>query len=143
MTYPRERFPGVLVIGAGLAGLSAALAAAPRRTLVLSSSPLMQGCSSAWAQGGVAAALSGDDAPELHADDTVAAAAGLADAEAVERAVALLPDPAAWRVDDAESASGGEALSALARAGWVVARTGPATAVAAAWADATEAGELA
>ena len=64
-------------------------------------------------------------------------------ATAGRRAVALLPDPAAWRVDDAESASGGEALSALARAGWVVARTGPATAVAAAWADATEAGELA
>ena len=44
---------------------------------------------------------------------------------------------------DTRLAAGGEALSALARAGWVVARTGPATAVAAAWADATEAGELA
>jgi L-aspartate oxidase len=78
----RERFDGVIVVGAGLAGLSAALAAAPRRALVLSSAPLNQGCSSAWAQGGIAAALGEDDAPELHADDTVAAGAGLVDADA-------------------------------------------------------------
>ena len=48
---------GVLIVGAGLAGLSAALAAAPRKALVLSAAPLLKGCSSAWAQGGMAAAL--------------------------------------------------------------------------------------
>lgn len=74
-----EVFDGVLVIGAGLAGLSAALAAAPRKALVLSAAPLMQGCSSAWAQGGMAAALAKDDSPDLHAADTVAAGAGLVD----------------------------------------------------------------
>ncbi|MEW5685402.1 MAG: L-aspartate oxidase [Pseudomonadota bacterium] len=73
----RIRHEGVVVVGAGLAGLSAALAAAPAKVLVLTEAPLSQGCSSAWAQGGVAAALSGDDAPALHADDTVAAGAGL------------------------------------------------------------------
>ena len=72
---------GVLIIGAGLAGLSAALAAAPRKVLVLSAAPLMQGCSSAWAQGGLAVALSPDDDPALHAADTVAAGAGLVDSE--------------------------------------------------------------
>jgi L-aspartate oxidase len=78
------RLDGVLVVGAGLAGLSAALAAAPRRTLVLSAAPLGQGCASSWAQGGMAAALAADDAPELHAADTVAAGAGLCDPAAVD-----------------------------------------------------------
>jgi L-aspartate oxidase len=79
MTAPRQTFDGVLIIGAGLAGLSAALATAPRKALVLSAGPLLTGCSSAWAQGGMAAALSADDDPELHAADTIAAGAGLVD----------------------------------------------------------------
>jgi L-aspartate oxidase len=79
----RLAFDGVLVIGAGLAGLSAALAAAPRRVLVLSAAPIGQGCSSAWAQGGMAAALSEGDDPALHAADTIAAGAGLCDPAAV------------------------------------------------------------
>ena len=70
---------GVLVVGAGLAGLSAALAGAPRKMLVLSDAPLNRGCSSAWAQGGMAAALSEDDSAEQHAADTIAAGAGLVD----------------------------------------------------------------
>jgi L-aspartate oxidase len=76
-------FDGVLVIGAGLAGLTAALAAAPRRVLVISPAPLGEACASAWAQGGMAAALDPDDSPELHAADTLAAGAGLCDPEAV------------------------------------------------------------
>jgi len=84
MTAPRRpettlRHDGVLIIGAGLAGLSAALACAPRKALVLSAAPLLTGCSSAWAQGGVAAALSPGDDPAAHAADTVAAGAGLVD----------------------------------------------------------------
>lgn len=75
---------GVLVIGAGLAGLSAALAAARRHSLLLSAAPLGEACSSAWAQGGMAAALAADDAPRLHAADTLAAGAGLCDPAAVE-----------------------------------------------------------
>ena len=75
----RIRHDGILVVGAGLAGLAAALAAAPRKALVLTDAPLNHGCSSAWAQGGMAAALTGDDAPALHAADTLAAGAGLVD----------------------------------------------------------------
>jgi len=77
----RLSFDGVLIVGAGLAGLSAALAAARagRRALVLSAAPMGEGCSSAWAQGGMAAALSPDDDPTLHARDTIAAGAGLVD----------------------------------------------------------------
>ncbi len=77
-------FDGPVILGAGLAGLTAALAAAPRKALVLSPTPLATGCSSAWAQGGMAAALSDEDAPALHAADTIAAGAGLCDPAAVE-----------------------------------------------------------
>lgn len=83
----RLRHDGIVVVGAGLAGLTAALAAAPTRVLVLTEAPLNAGCSSAWAQGGMAAALSADDAPALHAADTVAAGAGLVD-EAMARLLA-------------------------------------------------------
>lgn len=79
----RINHDGVLIVGAGLAGLSAALAAGPRRVLVLSPTPLGEGASSAWAQGGMAAALADDDTPEDHALDTIAAGAGLCDPEAV------------------------------------------------------------
>ncbi|MCS6622871.1 L-aspartate oxidase [Roseibacterium beibuensis] len=78
----RIEHDGPLIVGGGLAGLSAALEAAPRRTLVVTPAPLLQACSSAWAQGGVAAALSASDAPELHAADTEAAGAGLVEAGA-------------------------------------------------------------
>src|SRR5580658_5023756 len=91
----RIKFDGVLIVGGGLAGLSAALVAAPRRALVLSAAPLGEGCSSAWAQGGMAAALSEGDAPELHAADTIAAGAGLCDPGAV--AILTREGPAAVR----------------------------------------------
>ena len=75
----RLNFDGVLVLGAGLAGLTAALAVAPRRALVISPDSLNHACSSAWAQGGVAVAFAPDDTPALHAQDTIAAGAGLVD----------------------------------------------------------------
>jgi L-aspartate oxidase len=88
----RLAFDGVLVVGAGLAGLSAALAAAPRKVLLVSPGPLGDGCSSAWAQGGMAAALSPDDSPERHARDTELAGAGLVEAAAVRRLTEAAPD---------------------------------------------------
>ncbi|HUO22786.1 MAG TPA: L-aspartate oxidase [Caulobacteraceae bacterium] len=91
----RETFDGVLVLGAGLAGLSAALAAAPRRVLALAPQPLGEGCCSAWAQGGMAAALSPDDDAAMHAADTIAAGAGLVDPEAA--ALLTREGPAAVR----------------------------------------------
>ncbi len=69
----------VIIVGAGLAGLFLALKLAPRRALVLSRAPLGQASSSAWAQGGLAAALAPDDNPDLHAKDTIEAGAGLVD----------------------------------------------------------------
>ena len=69
----------VLIIGAGLAGLFLALKLAPRKVTVLSQAPMGLASSSAWAQGGLAAALAPEDDPALHARDTLAAGAGLVD----------------------------------------------------------------
>lgn len=79
-----KRLPAgaVLVVGAGLAGLYMALKLAPRPVFVLTSRRSSKGSASAWAQGGVAVALSPDDSPRSHADDTIAAGDGLVDPEA-------------------------------------------------------------
>jgi L-aspartate oxidase len=69
----------VLIVGAGLAGLFLALKLAPRRCVVLSPAPFGQAASSAWAQGGLAAALAPEDSPQSHAQDTIVAGAGLVD----------------------------------------------------------------
>lgn len=69
----------ILIVGAGLAGLFLALRLAPRPCTIISPAPLGQAASSAWAQGGLAAALHPQDSPEQHAADTVKAGAGLVD----------------------------------------------------------------
>ena len=69
----------ILIVGAGLAGLFLALKLAPRRCTVIALAPLGQAAASAWAQGGLAAALSPEDEPSLHASDTIAAGAGIVD----------------------------------------------------------------
>ncbi|OCX65325.1 L-aspartate oxidase [Thioclava sp. SK-1] len=66
----------VIIVGAGMGALYAALRIAPRPVLVISPEHLGQGASSAWAQGGVAAAMSSADTPAAHAQDTLAAGAG-------------------------------------------------------------------
>ncbi len=71
----------IVIVGAGLAALYAALGLAPRPVLMISPEPLGDGASSAWAQGGVAAAMAASDSPEAHAADTVRAGAGTVDAE--------------------------------------------------------------
>jgi L-aspartate oxidase len=76
----------LLVLGSGVAGLSAAVRAAGRpglRVGVLTKGELDQ-ATTRWAQGGVAAVLSSDeDSTDLHLADTLAAGAGLCDGEAV------------------------------------------------------------
>lgn len=71
----------VLIIGAGLAGLYLALNLKPRKAVVLAAKPVSEGAASAWAQGGVAAALAAGDSPQAHAADTVRVGAGLVDPE--------------------------------------------------------------
>jgi len=91
---PREVAPGqvkdvtvdVLVVGSGVAGLSAAVRLAEVGTLrvgVLTKGTLEQS-TTRWAQGGVAAVLQGDeDSTDLHLGDTLAVGAGLCDPSAV------------------------------------------------------------
>lgn len=62
-----------------MAGLYLALKLAPRPVYVLTSRRSSKGAASAWAQGGIAAALSSDDSAESHATDTIAAGDGLVD----------------------------------------------------------------
>src|SRR3977135_1935103 len=69
----------VVIIGGGLAGLFCALKLAPRPGTVITAAPLGEGASTAWAQGGVAAAVAEGDTPEAHARDTVLAGAGIVD----------------------------------------------------------------
>lgn len=69
----------VVIVGAGLAALYAALKLAPRAVLMISPDPLGQGASSAWAQGGVAAAMDPADTAQSHATDTIEAGAGTVD----------------------------------------------------------------
>ena len=66
-----------IILGAGLAGLSAALALAPRPVILVSPYPLGEGCSSAWAQGGIAAAIGAGDHADFHARDTLSVGGGL------------------------------------------------------------------
>ena len=80
-----------VVVGAGVAGLRAAIElASAGRVLVIAKDSLRES-SSEYAQGGIAAALSDDDEVELHEQDTLVAGDGLCDPEAVRTLVEEAP----------------------------------------------------
>ncbi|MFN3376049.1 MAG: L-aspartate oxidase [Burkholderiaceae bacterium] len=86
----------VLIIGSGLAGLSAALHLAPsHRVAVLTKRSLGDGASG-WAQGGIAAVLADGDSFEAHVQDTLVAGAGLCDLAATRFVVENAPPAIAW-----------------------------------------------
>ena len=88
----RSQLAGVpVIIGGGLAGLMTALRLAPQPVILLAKTPLAQGAASAWAQGGVAAAVGEGDDPALHAADTLAAGDGLSDPTVAARIAAAAP----------------------------------------------------
>jgi L-aspartate oxidase len=76
--------PTVLVIGSGIAGLTAALAAAETGQVLLVTKSAVRASNTWEAQGGIAAAIGPGDSPELHKDDTLQAGAGLCDEAAVD-----------------------------------------------------------
>jgi L-aspartate oxidase len=82
-----------LIVGAGIAGLWTAwrLSVEGRGSVVLTKCALSDSAS-AWAQGGIAVALSPGDSPAEHAADTMAAGRGLSDPEAVRVLTTEGPD---------------------------------------------------
>ncbi len=109
-TSPVRRVPGrltapepgwttsadVVVIGSGIAGLTAALrlkdALGPGEKVLVVTKDVLSAGSTRWAQGGIAAALGPEDTPEEHERDTLVAGAGGCDLEAVRALVTEGPE---------------------------------------------------
>ncbi len=112
----------VVVIGTGVAGLAAALAAhrAGRRVVVLSKAGRRSGVTAThYAQGGIAVVLPDtDDSVDAHVADTLAAGAGLCDADAVTSIVAD-----GYRAVT-ELVSDGARFDEMAVGGWALSREG-------------------
>jgi L-aspartate oxidase len=71
--------PPVVIVGAGLAGLTVALHLAGHRRVVMLAKRELQEAATAWAQGGIVGVLGSDDSVESHVRDTQEAGAGLVD----------------------------------------------------------------
>jgi L-aspartate oxidase len=72
----------IVIVGAGLAGLTVALHLADRHPVVLLAKRNFDEAATAWAQGGIVGVLGNDDSVELHVRDTQDAGAGLVDEHA-------------------------------------------------------------
>ncbi|HEY9707338.1 MAG TPA: FAD-binding protein, partial [Oculatellaceae cyanobacterium] len=82
----------VLVVGAGAAGLYAALCLPKTMQVGLITKDALSTGASDWAQGGIAAAIDPADSPMLHVEDTMQAGAGLCDLDAVKFLVEQAPE---------------------------------------------------
>ena len=90
----------IIVIGSGVAGLVCALSMAPQPVTLITKTSRLQGGSSLWAQGGIAAAIGPGDSPEAHARDTLAAGAGLSDPERTRRLTEEGAATLQWLIDE-------------------------------------------
>ncbi len=86
-----QRDVDVVVLGSGAAGLAAAIAARPVRSVLIVTKDTLDAGSTAWAQGGLAGVLDPTDSLENHVQDTLDAGAGLCDEAAVRQLVAEAP----------------------------------------------------
>src|SRR5512141_2275097 len=77
VTQPPPR--PVVVVGAGLAGLTVALRLAAERHVIVLAKRNLEEAATAWAQGGIVGVLGSDDSIESHVRDTQDAGAGLVD----------------------------------------------------------------
>ncbi|WP_176085717.1 L-aspartate oxidase [Martelella sp. HB161492] len=81
----------VIIIGSGIAGLVAALELAPLPVTLITRAGAGEKTSSAWAQGGIAAAVGADDTPQLQLEDTLRAGDGLCDPAAATAILTRAP----------------------------------------------------
>jgi L-aspartate oxidase len=114
----------VAIVGAGIAGLSAALAAADEGASVTVLAKASHTASNSYAaQGGVAAAVGEGDDPAVHAADTLAAGRGICRPSAVELLTAEAPARIAWlrglgvRFDEGLALEGGHSRARVVHAG--------------------------
>ena len=73
----------VVIVGSGISGLMTAVSLYPRKVTLVTKRKLGEMSSSAWAQGGIAAAVTKQDSPKKHFEDTIKASSGLSDEKAV------------------------------------------------------------
>jgi len=87
----------VLVVGSGASGLAAAVSAERAGARVgLATKGSIQACNSAKAQGGIQAAFSEDDSPEIHAEDVMRSSHDTADPRLVEVLTTEAPEAIHW-----------------------------------------------
>ena len=86
----------VLIIGAGLAGLSTALALPKSLNITVLSKAALEICSSHYAQGGIAASLDKEDSVADHIADTLIAGAGLCEANNTSRILSAGQQAVQW-----------------------------------------------
>lgn len=86
----------VLIIGAGLAGLSTALSLPSSLQVTVLSKKELSACSSHYAQGGIAASLAADDSVDEHIEDTLIAGDGLCDDANTSTILAAGSSAVAW-----------------------------------------------
>jgi L-aspartate oxidase len=89
----------VVVIGAGLAGLTVALQLAEQRPVVVLAKRQLGESATAWAQGGIVGVLGSDDSIDSHVQDTLDAGAGLVDEHAARFIAERSAQAVQWLVD--------------------------------------------
>lgn len=88
----------VVIVGGGIAGLSVALRLPEHLRVALLTKGQLGESNTRYAQGGLTVALGADDSPELHAQDTLAAGAGLCDEHAVRILAEEAPPAVRWLI---------------------------------------------
>lgn len=89
----------VVIVGAGLAGLTVALKLADRQPVVVLAKRSLAESATAWAQGGIVAVLGSDDSIDSHVLDTLKAGAGLVDADTARFVAERSAEAARWLVE--------------------------------------------
>ena len=115
----------LVIVGGGIAGLCAALAAPDGARIVVIDKGEERSGSSPLAQGGIAAAVGPEDSPDLHAADTIKAGAGICDERTVRDICAEGPRAIAWleELGCSFDRSGDDALDLAREGGQSVARS--------------------